>query len=293
MLPDVRRNDELLLECGELWDEPAAASVPLRMFANMEGGYDKGEQAGRTALLRRAKLNETADFRLRHGGGIPARMQLWSRIYMAEDEEVAQAVHDGDGKGPSLAPFRKPMSQRTEDEVHSYWHTALNNIRARFEHDVDEDELLLSGGVTTRQAKDREMLTGGGGGGPLELSVRAQMAVRNRRLSKLVLDDALAWVSRSYKAEEARRQALPQGDARAGGGGGGGGGGGQLPAASSSAGGYSTSRLRKREERARLEKERKREEVRKRREAKKKEREFLRSRTSEAAAAKDEMKEEL
>jgi hypothetical protein len=228
-------NEDLLLDCGYMWDELGAASLPLRMSLSAEASAPKGLLEERDGLLRLADLNETSDFTLTHGV-VPPKLRLWSRIRMATDAEIE------DAQG-SVEALERPLSSATEDEVASTLIISIGSVRAIFEHEVEEDDLILASSTARR------------------LPPRHDMAVRNRRLSKLLLDGALKRVSDEALTPEANQrrseeQRAEQNKAS----------GKSEPPASS--GGYSTARERKRQEKERRRKEQKREEVRRRREAK-------------------------
>lgn len=153
-----RHNDDMLLMSGYMWDDIAAAAVPLRM--SLVFGM-VGAEEERGWLLEQAKLNATQDWSLTHGK-LPDKLLLWSRIMLGTNEEVLAANN-------ATAPLQSQQSRPTEDSVYSNIWSSLEGVRANFDHDVEEDDFIL--GDTKRALPPRELL-----------------AVRNRRLSKLVLD---------------------------------------------------------------------------------------------------------
>ena len=226
-------NDEIFLMHGYLWDDLKLASVPLRMSLTEAG---EGTIERKRELLAAAKLNETSDFQL-YVGGLPPKMMLWQRIVHATAEELARADRPSDLEGP--------LSEVTEAAVYGAVYRSINEIRAAFEHDPEEDEFLLAGGA---------------------LDARAMLAVRSRRLSKLVLDDGLKRTADQANEGEKllQRKKTEAASATKGS---------KSPSAKggSGGGGYSTTRERKREEAARRKKEDARRERRERKAAKDKE----------------------
>ena len=237
ILSGRRRNDDLLLHCGYLWDDLRSASVPLRMRMAYGASQVKGEAALRAALLAKFNLNETSDFVLTHGS-IPPKLEVWSRIHLALDEEIRAAMEQGGGR----TAFEQPMSVQTKEQVYHHLLRSLTSMRSEYEHDVAEDEMLLGEGSSKVARKARR--------DPGLLSVRAELAVRHRRLSKLVLEDAIERVSNSLQSATREREAE-----------------GVEPSPDSKSPPYSTARERKRRDKEQREKERKRESVRKRRAA--------------------------
>ena len=225
-LRSSRGNDDLLLEMGYLWDELPAALVPLRMWIDEQ---DSSLAARRSELLAEAKLNQTADFTLRHGG-LDEDLQLWARIMHANASELDDAAR--------MMDLGVPLCAATETAAYAGLTRSIESLLSRSEHGVDEDEVLLA-------ASDK-------------LGVRAALAVRHRRLSKMVLDDSLARLTAQLKQSEGARrrhqqQARPTGTA------------GVEASFASSSGSYSTARERKRADAAQRKKRDKKEEERRRR----------------------------
>ena len=227
-LATERHNDDLLLEYGYMWNEIHAAAVPIRMSLTDEAS---ASAKLRGDLLLDANLNHTHDFHLLKGT-LPPGLLLWCRIVHASDAELASAVRATD--------LERPLSEATETATYGALLRSLEGVLVRFEHGVDEDELKLAKST---------------------LGLRGTIAVRNRRLSKLVLDDAMKRVgkladaaiegARKREKEEAAQKQLPSGDG--------------TPDAPARGGGYSNAKARKREEEKRRKKE---EEKRQRRERK-------------------------
>ena len=129
VIHDGRKNDFLMLEAGYIWDDLRMTSVPLRMWLNEQkgnaplrrrllrrrglGGASASSQAAYLGVIlassrRRARLNETQDFELRHGG-LPAEMWLWGRITLCDADEIDDKT--------TLDRLRRPMSVKTEQEA--------------------------------------------------------------------------------------------------------------------------------------------------------------------------------
>ena len=228
-LSHERPNDELLLEGGYVWEELGSASVPMRVSLPADAASPSARER-RDELLRQSGLNATQDFRLRHGQ-LPPKLLLWCRIMLATEGEIEAAA--------TADSLRGPLSVATEESVSSNVFASLVGLRAGFEHDVEEDELILQGGLSPAA-----------GGSRGTLPVRRRLAVAHRRLSKLVIEDSALRLSQTLEEAKAEAERLKSGSKSK----------------------YSTSKERRREEAARRKKEKQREEVRRRREAKEKER---------------------
>ena len=215
LFAEARTNDNLLLEAGYLWNELPAAAYPMRLILP----HDAKARPTRARLLKEAGLNETQDFNLVHGA-LPEGIFRWSRISVCTEAELEAA-----SSAEALA--QQPLSDLTENAVASNVLTSLQGLRAVFDHEVEEDDFLLEGGL-----------------GPREV-----MAVRHRRLSKMVLDDAMTRAAQkiesAYREEEKRKHELKGGNK-----------------------GYSSKKERKREEEKRRKKEKQREEIRRKRQEK-------------------------
>ena len=185
--------------------------MPLR-FALSE--TDSQSYSRRIELLTLCRLNTTADFLLTPGKALPNRLKRWARIMHADAYELGRITKPSD--------LDTPLSERTESAVYSALISSLTNIRSKFEHEVEEDEVMLQQGhyraMPTPSPSDpgsseprpnprQTILTTApvGRAGGL-LSPRGVLAVRNRRLSKLVLDDGLTRLAHEVEeAETARR----------------------------------------------------------------------------------------
>ena len=187
--------------------------MPLR-FALSE--TDSQSYSRRIELLTLCKLNTTADFLLTPGKALPNRLKRWARIMHADAYELGRITKPSD--------LDTPLSERTESAVYSALISSLTNIRSKFEHEVEEDEVMLQqghyramptpspsaepGSSEPRPKNPRQTIlttapVGRAGG---LLSPRGVLAVRNRRLSKLVLDDGLTRLAHEVEeAETARR----------------------------------------------------------------------------------------
>ena len=217
ILHGTRRNDNLLLECGYIWDSFSAASVPLRMSIDAAGHNAKGHAETRRGLLEEARLNRTEDFTLTHGG-LPEKLRLWSRIVLATNDDLTTATSTAGSSDSSsssasskgrLAAFGRPMSIPTEDEINANMLNSIGRILNAFDRDVDEDDFMLEaaakGGGESQGSSEPKGRDDGGADGKADgrakakrnkksawdfirrgpLSFRAEIAVRNRRLSKL------------------------------------------------------------------------------------------------------------
>ena len=156
-----RYNDQLLLECGYMWNELRAASVPLRMVLSKNSDVLEDTYERRLQLLDEAKLNETQDFILTTGA-LPPKLRLWSRINLGTNDEIRNAT--------SFRALEVEQSMVTEDAVNVNLINSVGSVRAHFDHGVEEDDYLLE-----KSSKHT-------------LGVREAIAVRNRRLSKVLLE---------------------------------------------------------------------------------------------------------
>ena len=65
-----------------------------------------GDDVPTHQLLKRARLNETSDFVLTHGG-LPPKLHVWLRTRLATDEEIEAPQ--------TVEELSSPLSDRTED----------------------------------------------------------------------------------------------------------------------------------------------------------------------------------
>lgn len=283
-LASPKHNDALLLDRGYLWDELRCASVPIRM--SLATSSDTPSVARRREqLMEDAGLNISgADFTLTHGR-LPPKLLLWAHVAHANESEIDAAA--------SFEDLESAASLGEVSAISAYGSLlrSIEPVRARFEHEIEEDDIILEvhrKALAAQQTATTASAAGAAGKSAARgvvaaagvLPPRALLAVTNRRFSKMVLDDALKRILDAHSADEDARyrgklptpkaKALPAAapppssprdgsaadDAGGGGGGGAGGGGG-------GGAGYSTSRERKRAEAERRKKEEKK---RKRRE---------------------------
>ena len=220
---------------------PAAARVRLHVGRARRGvgpaAHDRARVGGHPRRHRRPTrgaprgggLNATQDFIATDGPVLP-KLWVWSRIRMATNDEVRGAA--------GLRAFEGALSVKTEDAIAAHLIQSVGGVRSTFDHGVEEDEYLLAPGA--RHA----------------LGVREELAVRHRRLVKLILDRLLKRVEAQFDdpATHRRRQREEEAERRRERGGGDSADGGAATAGGGGGGGYSTSKERRRQEKERCKK---------------------------------------
>mmetsp|Transcript_44746 Transcript_44746/g.93316 ORF Transcript_44746/g.93316 Transcript_44746/m.93316 type:complete len:468 (+) Transcript_44746:62-1465(+) len=152
-------NDQLMLHAGYLWDDLRVAHTWLRLSGG-ERSASGAAEAARVALRAEANWTSPQDFALT-ATEMPSQMLPWLRLALMPASEVAHL---------QLNDLFEARNISLEREVVRTLVTALDRALGKFEHSIEEDELILDS-IKMRKS----------------LPVRTQLAVTYRKLCKQVL----------------------------------------------------------------------------------------------------------
>jgi len=181
--PDMenRHNDQLLLEGGYMWNDLDSAAFPLQFKIDVDV---QTKATVRKQLLKKMKFKGEFDWSVTTKP-VPEKLLIWSRIMLAADDELD--LKSGD-VSDLLEDMKRPLSLKTETEVISNLLSGMDKMNSQYDHSIEEDDYIL------------EKKEG--------LAIRARLAVQQRRLAKIVLQQQMQKLAERLEDYEQQKKKI-------------------------------------------------------------------------------------